>query len=304
MKNSLVIMVGAPGSGKDTLIKELMKGTENTCVVSSDDMRVELFGFEDQARNGELFQAMNARVKELAKTHARVYYNATNLNRKRRVALCNEMKKHFTTIEVIACICPIEELLDRNKTRAERHIPEDKIVQLIKSIQLPLISEWDYNECLYFYTGTQREDRRNTRIMDLKDYDQNNPHHNETLGDHIVRTAEACSDNTLAFEAALSHDIGKPFCREEDVKGISHYKGHNLVSAYMYMTDCLNMFSVIALDKWHNDVIALIEFHDHIFNFKHDVEAMKNAYNKKYDGLDEKFWAAFKMLTDADRLRP
>lgn len=59
------------------------------------------------------------------------------------------------------------------------------------------------------------------------DYDQNNPHHNYTLGEHLVNVLEnvsSQSNDTDLRVAALLHDIGKPASRWDDPEtGISHY---------------------------------------------------------------------------------
>ena len=48
----LNIMIGIPGSGKTKYAKtELL--TDNAVYLSSDDMRVDMFGFEDQTHNKE-----------------------------------------------------------------------------------------------------------------------------------------------------------------------------------------------------------------------------------------------------------
>ena len=51
MKSNLYIMIGLPGSGKDTLAKVMKKQNEKmtsieTVILSSDDIRLELFGWE------------------------------------------------------------------------------------------------------------------------------------------------------------------------------------------------------------------------------------------------------------------
>ena len=53
----LNIMIGIPGSGKTKYAKtELL--TDNTVYLSSDDIRVDMFGFEDQTHNAEVFERM------------------------------------------------------------------------------------------------------------------------------------------------------------------------------------------------------------------------------------------------------
>jgi tRNA nucleotidyltransferase (CCA-adding enzyme) len=59
------------------------------------------------------------------------------------------------------------------------------------------------------------------------DYDQNNPHHNFTLGEHLMNVLHNTSTQSKDVDlrlAALLHDIGKPDSRWDDpVTGIAHY---------------------------------------------------------------------------------
>ena len=100
MKNNLYIMIGLPGSGKDTLAKSMQEHITritsiDTVILSSDDIRNELYGWEDQTHNGEVFQEMNKRCKKTLQDGKHVIYNATNLNLRRRKALISEMKKYL-----------------------------------------------------------------------------------------------------------------------------------------------------------------------------------------------------------------
>lgn len=298
--NYLYILVGLPGCGKSSLVRA--EAQENDVVLSSDELRVEMYGFEDQTHNGEVFQEMNKRTREAGKAGKTVWYDATNINRKRRVALANEMKKHFSGIRVVMCACPIEDLITRNETREERHLPWEKLKQMIQSIQIPTIHEYPYDDILYVYTGNRdgfmRDIDMSIGMMQLMDYDQNNKYHNETLGKHILRTYDNCGENALAKMAAFWHDMGKPFCRTTDDKGESHYYGHGMVSAYMYLVYTAQMLQEIS-----TFVVMLIEFHDQIFNFNHDIEKMKEQYNEKYLRLYDEFWIALDILTKADRVR-
>ena len=297
--NKLVIMFGLPGSGKDTLIKNHYFNYE---VLSSDDLRVELYGFEDQTHNKEVFEEMNRRTKALGRTGKNVVYNATNLNRGRRIALCQEMQKFFDEIEICAAICPIDVLFERNVTRKERHIPEDKLLQMLATCQLPNEHEYPYSQIYFYRTGKPKAPEA-LRLTEYYDYDQHNKHHSEYLGTHIQRTAAHCLGNPMAYIAALYHDLGKPIVRSVDEEGYCHYFGHANVSAYMFMTDVLSQ-KEIHNKSFYIDIALMIEFHDYIFNFDMDFERMKERFSARFNGLSDEFWDALRLLTTADRIRP
>lgn len=230
MNNTLTIMVGLPASGKDFLIKN---NIDNALILSSDNLRVELYGYEDQTHNKEVFEEMNRRTRNTGKENKNVIYNATNINRGRRVTLAQEMQKYFKYIKVIVCVCSIKTLLYRNKTRKERHLPEDKLKQMIRSFQIPTLYEYHYDDIEYVWTETKRRGFERDKIALLMDYDQHNKHHSENLGIHILRTADYCKENGKAYKAAIYHDLGKPFCKTTDEEGFNHFIGHPNVSAYL-----------------------------------------------------------------------
>lgn len=293
--NTLTILVGLPGVGKDSLIKQRRWDISQE-ILSSDKLRIELYGNEDQMHNKEVFQEMNKRAKDAGKLGKNVIYNATNINRDRRVALAQEMKKYFAKINVVMCVCSIETLLKRNKTREERHLPVDKLKQMIRSFQIPTLYEYHYDDIEYVYTQKDRPYLMRDNIGTLMNYDQHNKHHSESLGQHILRVVDYCKENKKACYAALYHDLGKPFCKTTDEEGYCHYIGHSLVSAYMYLVDTIRR-------DFDPKIALLIEFHDYIFNFN-CYEDMKKRLLAKYPGLDDDFFEALRLLTEGDRLRP
>ena len=84
---ALKILVGVAGVGKDTYINN--NKTDNDLVLSSDDLRIEMFGnlTEGNKHNGEVFNEMNKRLNDNLNKYENIYYNATNLSRKKRKAL-------------------------------------------------------------------------------------------------------------------------------------------------------------------------------------------------------------------------
>ncbi len=63
------------------------------------------------------------------------------------------------------------------------------------------------------------------------DFNQNNPKHKDNLFIHIINTVNLCEKDIITRFAGLFHDLGKIWTCTMDVKGISHYYGHNKESA-------------------------------------------------------------------------
>lgn len=321
--NTLYIMVGLPGAGKDTVIKQtpvLRQATE----ISSDKLRVELYGFEDQTHNTELFQEMERRTIEAGKNKEDVVYNATNLNRARRVGLCQRIKKYFSYINVIVVICPIEELYKRNACRKERKLSGEVLNRMLTQFQIPTDFEYPYNH-IYFLpslSGIYYENYNSyNSIHRLDGYDQNNKYHSETLGSHIARVMDYCRNTSLAQIAASYHDLGKVYCRTIDEEGWNHYIGHPNVSTYMYTVDAaLNqngntgqIFLGREITLYHpnfilpysfHEIALMIEYHDYIFSFEGDFEKMRKKLQERFPMLSEDFFIQLEILIKGDRLRP
>lgn len=103
---TLNIMIGIPGSGKSNYAKRYLL-TNNSVYLSSDDIRIELYGFEDQTHNDVVFKTMKKRTLNALKEGKDVIYDATNLNKKRRGGIINEAHKLDAQIDVYLCCTPI-----------------------------------------------------------------------------------------------------------------------------------------------------------------------------------------------------
>lgn len=355
MENNLTILIGLPCSGKTFYTKTI--SDPMTVVLSSDTIRTELFGYESQDDNNKVFQTMEIRCREALKSGMNVVYDATNLNRKRRKHLIRLMRNHCKEIRCICFICEFDEILNRNKVREDRYIPKEILIRMVKSFQPPMYDE-GYSEITFRNTTRNIKDNKLVDLFpvdfedfwhqfrdaislipgELYNYHQDNPHHNETLGNHIKTVMYECCDNSYKFNyydrnilliSALYHDMGKPLSRTWDDKfNHARYIGHNNVSSYIFLCDMLNSYhkyynksscpigaswllslnsddDYITEERVHTtlamifDILTLIELHDFIFSYK-NIEHAKSKLEPK---IGERLWSLLEILNESDRER-
>lgn len=238
-KTNLFILIGLPCSGKDFLAEKIKE--ECGCeILSSDKIRVELFGYEDQSQNHKVFEEMNKRCKIFLQQGKSVIYNATNLNKKRRKSLVDSLKNYYDNAYAILCLCPLGIIFDRNRNRYERYIPEEKIGLMLKSIDIPLKYE-GYQEIFFINTDIiSNPEKMSDWMLNIgKNYNQLNEHHNSDVLEHLTITAQKAfeySGETSLYVAGRFHDIGKPYAREWNQNKMKYtYYGHEKISAYLYL---------------------------------------------------------------------
>lgn len=303
------MMIGIPGSGKTRYAKTNLLN-ENTVYLSSDNIRVDMFGFEDQTHNTEVFDIMKKETLIALQNGFDVVYDATNLNKKRRGDIIKRAKICDAEINAYLCCTPINIILQRNITRCERQIPWDKLIQMIQSVESPMYYEGFDN--IYLIDGGMYNDvyDYNFLIDDCVDYKQDNPHHCETLEEHIkavVKKAEELgkdlkshTDAEILRQAARYHDFGKLYTKAfNDKKKYFTYYGHENVSTYMYMchvrkqnmTDDLNR---VRLYDRPYQIGALILNHMEWYR-REDMTPIKEMFN------DDDLYHLLELLHDADQ---
>lgn len=104
---------------------------------------------------------------------------------------------------------------------------------------------------------------------------QHNPHHQYTVGEHLMQTLlHIRADRSLRI-AALLHDIGKPSVRTTDEEGVDHFHGHVEVSEQMAV-------DILKRLKFDNDTIdhvrKYVRYHD--YKPEPDVRSVRRAINK------------------------
>lgn len=91
------------------------------------------------------------------------------------------------------------------------------------------------------------------------DFAQNTPHHNRDVYKHIVASVKNIAPDPVLRTTMLFHDIGKPMSLVVDRRGISHFKGHPMLSAAM-SEEILRR--LCCSNNFIDDVCTLIRYHD------------------------------------------
>ena len=262
----MIMMVGLVGAGKSYKAQELSE-EYNATIFSSDELRAELFGnVNDQSHNQELFVELHKRIKEYLRAGHNAIYDATNINYKFRMSFLAELKKIPCEKICVLMATPYEECLKRNAER-ERKVPEYVIERMYRNFDIPWYHEgWDdieveygeYENCFGWPWDW---------VESVDDYDQYNPHHNLTLGEHCRQTRRNVIKidaerrpimSTEMIYAALLHDEGKMFAQtfknsRGEVTEQAHYYNHERIGSYdslFYEIPCSNLY-VSTLIRWH-----------------------------------------------------
>lgn len=248
-----VMMIGLPASGKDTYLDEVVK--YNEYVVSTDIIRQEIFkDVKDQSHNKEVFEiALNSCIGLLKKESVEsVYFNATNINRKKRTAFIRNIKDkikeeiHFKAVFVNT---PFKECLERNEDRC-RVVPVEVIQHMYKAFQPPWYTE-GFDEIEILHKDVCGYEKLNGIVNLACTIPHDNPHHVRSVGTHMLeakyRAGNMLIDSNFSdnekkniLEAINYHDIGKLYTKDfHNIKGEptkeAHYYCHENVGAYDYL---------------------------------------------------------------------
>lgn len=253
-KPKLFMMIGLPGSGKSSKAKEIAE-LYNAKIHSSDEIRAEFGNVQSQDANQKVFHEMHKRIKSDLLNGNSVIYDATNINYKRRMSFLNEIRKYSCEKIAVLMALPYRACITNNYSR-ERQVPIDVITRMHKNLHIPYWYEgWDdikiENYCDTLYLPSDF-------YLEYKDFDQENSHHTETLGDHCLAVSNFLSSDPLLQIAGILHDCGKPFTKsftngKGEITEEAHYYQHHLVGAYnslFYLTK-ENPLDVAILIQWH-----------------------------------------------------
>ena len=144
MKKHLYLMVGVPGSGKSTYVKNILK--DGDIYISRDEIRYSLLTEEDDyfAKENEVIKTFIDNIdKSLVNEEycGDVYADATHLSPKSRAQVLNQLKNK-DKVSIIYLDIPLNIILERNAQRKGRAlVPENVVRRMYNSIILPTKAE-------------------------------------------------------------------------------------------------------------------------------------------------------------------
>jgi len=144
----LITIIGTPASGKTYLANELLKKYENSVLISTDDIRKELYGHESIfGKSSEVFGTAYSRMKNILSFDKKtVIFDSTNLKRNLRENLITIGQKRKIPMICYYLINDLNFSIKNNKARL-RKVNEDIIRRMYNETDFP--SYFEFNEIKY-----------------------------------------------------------------------------------------------------------------------------------------------------------
>lgn len=161
--SDLYLMMGCPGSGKSTFLKNKIKN-KNSVIISRDEIRFSIIKPNEPyfAHENEVCAAMWEKINVELANGKNVFVDQTSLTVRSRKWLLQHVKVKYDHLNIIWVDASLETCLARNKTRhgTMAFVPEESLIRMYKSIVPPTIEEGFYRIFKYnsetdelFYKG-------------------------------------------------------------------------------------------------------------------------------------------------------
>lgn len=280
------VLIGVAGVGKSTYIQKVK--TEKSLVLSSDELRIELFGSLEAGNTPEaipvVFKTLHERMKEalLSKQYDTIFYDATNLNRKLRKGFYEQFKK-YAEIEAIVLVKPLATILEQNAQRSGfAKVPESVIRRMYESLQVPRIGvDCDKIEVIGEFEDFAEE------ISMIKGMKHDSPYHAEDVDTHIQMTIDGAKAQPESVHytkdeivtLAELHDLGK---------GITKKPSQSRGVAHDYFVEVHGSHSMFSNHQYVGAMYSLVKFKDDLSESKLKIVEAIYQHMKAHDGISAK----------------
>lgn len=143
---TVIILIGAPGSGKSTFGKKFALNNDYI-YLSSDENRARIGnGEDDQAASGGAFALLRLEMEQALNNNRNVVVDACFTSIKARHDYVKLAKDKGAHLKAISFELPREVILERNAKRAKsggRNVPTFVIDRMLGNYQAPTIGEFD-----------------------------------------------------------------------------------------------------------------------------------------------------------------
>lgn len=303
---SLVLMCGLPFSGKSTRAEKLKQDDyrNRRCTILSIDKMRELF---PTAREDTLYEKLIQKIDDIIKNDETVIVDEPNITFKQRKRILNGI--HYEAyIKAFIMNTPYETCLERlriyNEKNPNKQIVEATLRDAYEKFEIPFEGE-GFNEININHSARPNCSDKYLSEMETiaRNFNQDNKHHTQLLGDHMNTVAKYIYDNGNDYvlkQAGKYHDVGKIFTRsyKEGDKN-AHYYNHANIGTYNLMCYC-GLFDEQYDDRFYNHKKTL----DWLFYINNHMKLHNDSSpDLKYYISNDK-WHKLKLLYDADCYRP
>ena len=138
----LFVLIGLPGAGKSTFAQIVRERNKEIEYVSSDELRKEFSEFKDN--HSKIFDIMNKRTIDMLKKNNSVIYDSTNLERKYRIDLFNQIRMlslENLKVEAVFIHNGLNKAIEQSKNRKNRNDVNEKLIRdMYETMELPSVN--------------------------------------------------------------------------------------------------------------------------------------------------------------------
>ena len=303
---TVYVMIGLPASGKGHFAN-IIANENFAFICEADAVRKELYG--DASVQGDpkvVFDTLHAKMLYYLRDDLDVVFDATNISYKKRMEFLRQVPAGIMKVAVMV-YCPVGECMDNQRER-ERQVPHDVIVRMWKNFDVPFYGEgWDEIRYINNNRNSVYKPVAENLWKDMMVFQQDNPHHAFTLGEHCNEVVDSLDVEESSYNAAVLtvsakwHDNGKLWTKvfhnmKGEVTDIAHFYNHENVGAYEIVGMLLNADGITNPAYFITDVSTVVRFHMRPY-----MIPTEKARKKFHTLVGDKVYTWVITLNEADR---